>query len=314
MNDWSSRKDFIANSFKSYLKFTRSVSRGSSIDRDGSDRWLYPVPSVESDLFFFWGLIVQICQCWDVAGNTVSTNFADIYDEKKDAFEDLADGLLNHTGSRIHKYSNQVGYYSRSDDLKTPLEDDLLDKQSFGGDGEKLIKTHYHFLRTLRNGFSHARFLYKKETLSVLLSGLPQLNLTLASFRPDQSGTTFEDSIKAADNSNLPSTNQSGLCGLQGPQGPGSQGPVNHSGIQTLPRTRNAGDADGGEPHEYLLVVADRSVKSQHAYSSLRVIITHQVFVRFHMFKFLVGVLDVNVGTDVDGNPLDIFHYEVGSF
>jgi hypothetical protein len=70
---WYTREPIISRAFVAYLKFTQSESRSNSIDT--SLRFLYAAHTVESDLFFFWGLLVQICECWKVAGISVTDRF-----------------------------------------------------------------------------------------------------------------------------------------------------------------------------------------------------------------------------------------------
>ena len=135
---------------------------------------MYPQYTLESDLFFFWGLIVQICECWAVntseipTGCTVTPTFEQIYTDplKVNALQKLFDAncpLGDEFSAVLGFYVNTVSGLERCS---------IPDKEK-----------HFHMLRTLRNSFGHARFDYQLNKLSTLLASC-EPSLTFAGFTP----------------------------------------------------------------------------------------------------------------------------------
>jgi hypothetical protein len=161
LNDWVAREPMISRALFNYMKFTKAPSVHPRSVQLASGSYLYPEYTLESDLFFFWGLIVQISECWDVAGVNVSAAFDEIYANPLMAIA-LQD-LYNAIFPQGDEYSSVLGFYTYGHGLE---KCSLPDKEK-----------HFHMLRTLRNSFGHARFAYKSDKLSNLLAACdPPLN------------------------------------------------------------------------------------------------------------------------------------------
>lgn len=168
LNDWVTKEPFLSRALFNYLKFTKAPAAHPRSIKLANEIYLYPDYTLESDLFFFWGLIVQISESWDVAGNEVSAAFDLIYSDplKAAALKQLFNAIcpLN------DEFSSVLGFYTN---CAAGLEICLLpDKEKY-----------FHMLRTLRNSFGHARFNYKLDKLSSLLAACDP-TMSFASFHP----------------------------------------------------------------------------------------------------------------------------------
>ncbi len=132
---------------------------------------------MESDLFHFWALLVQVCEAWDISGSTVSQRFNDLFDRSSTnpvshTIVAACDQILRlvEPEEKQPEFRNSF-WYNGTRLSPNPANMAILNRvtvSSLEGDDEKFMI--YQILRTLRNSFSHARFNNDAGELQTLIS------------------------------------------------------------------------------------------------------------------------------------------------